>query len=173
MSWLCRVFIKTAAGNCTLFVCWHVDAFVRVFFLFSSYLLGLLAKIKCSISSSQPDLWDLEYFSSRMIRKISETGLVVRGYLLFCFIAIGNVFACVHASNTINVTSVLQYFWELRATQMCKNFVFLHPHSFLSLLSHIHYSLTDCGQAQLAKQNIFIVFLKLKGGFQLCLKTLP
>ena len=24
----------------------------------SSYLLGLLAKIKCSISSSQPDLWD-------------------------------------------------------------------------------------------------------------------
>ena len=31
---------------------------------FSSYLLGLLAKIKCSISSSQPDLWDLEYISS-------------------------------------------------------------------------------------------------------------
>ena len=30
----------------------------------SSYLLGLLAKIKCSISSSQPDLWDLEYISS-------------------------------------------------------------------------------------------------------------
>ena len=28
----------------------------------SSYLLGLLAKIKCSISSSQPDLWDLGYF---------------------------------------------------------------------------------------------------------------
>ena len=40
------------------------SSFLLYVLFFSSYLLGLLAKIKCSISSSQPDLWDLEYISS-------------------------------------------------------------------------------------------------------------
>ena len=43
---------------------WVVGWFYFPIISCSLYLLGLLAKIKCSISSSQPDLWDLEYISS-------------------------------------------------------------------------------------------------------------
>ena len=43
LSW-----VRTIANHSILYI---------IIFVFS-YLLGLLAKIKCSISSSQPDLWD-------------------------------------------------------------------------------------------------------------------
>ena len=68
----------------SLAVCFCFLCLLFSFFSSSSYLLGLLAKIKCSISSSQPDLWDREYFSRRMIRKISETILVDWSYLSLC-----------------------------------------------------------------------------------------
>ena len=47
------------------FIFWLVSNLMGVFSCFS-YLLGLLAKIKCSISSSQPDLWDLGYFPKQI-----------------------------------------------------------------------------------------------------------
>ena len=49
-----------------------------LYLLVSSYLLGLLAKIKCSISSSQPDLWDLGYLSQTkwLGRFLKPTGLL-------------------------------------------------------------------------------------------------
>ena len=42
---------------------WFDSSIDWLWCVFPSYLLGLLAKIKCSISSSQPDLWDLGYLS--------------------------------------------------------------------------------------------------------------
>ena len=58
-----------------------------------SYLLGLLAKIKCSISSSQPDLWDSKqpaYY--RRFRKIYETILPIKNKCVkfHCFILVMN-----------------------------------------------------------------------------------
>ena len=68
---MCAPIIKDV-WHFLLTLCWCVwdwhnnirNAFgFLFFFFFFSYLLGLLAKIKCSISSSQPDLWDCKQFA--------------------------------------------------------------------------------------------------------------
>ena len=78
--------------------------------LYSSYLLGLLAKIKCSISSSQPDLWDWKYILPSKIRMIYESGvsLIWFGLVVYCQSCRD---ACIVAISLYGyqVISVLQY----------------------------------------------------------------
>ena len=77
---------------------------------YSSYLLGLLAKIKCSISSSQPDLWDWKYILPSKIRMIYEAriSLIWFGLVVYCQSCRD---ACIVAISLYGyqVISVLQY----------------------------------------------------------------
>ena len=77
------------------------------YYLFFSYLLGLLAKIKCSISSSQPDLWDCKQLAYNW-----RLGNFMKPYChkFHYFIACNDWFFIIGK----NVTSVLQYLWELQ-----------------------------------------------------------
>ena len=84
----------------------NISNYIYFYFIFS-YLLGLLAKIKCSISSSQPDLWDCKQLAYNW-----RLGNFMKPYChedQFCLqlliLLLGQ-----------NVTSVLQYLWVLRVS---------------------------------------------------------
>ena len=98
-----------------------------IFFDFS-YLLGLLAKIKCSISSSQPDLWDCKQHAYDW-----RLGNFMKPYCHYFSVA------CNRFDG--NVTSVLQYVWELQVSVYVGFLVFF---SFLFVFRLNKYKKLQC-----------------------------